>query len=400
MSSFSPNTMLRNPLKILSIVAGGSFILIGSAIALNWNYLRRAITYPEKVITQADWYQPLAKVQGNPSTLPTVKADTIPSDSIAKISDYAKAHNSASLLVLHKGKLVSESYWRGFESNSTSNSMSMSKTVVALLIGIAIEEGHIDSELDTVAKYIPEWSEDKRSQITLQDMLYMHSGLRNEDKTSDLGSDLVQMYIGKDVDRIALNIPALSSSQKDFDYNNANTQILGKVLERATGEKYVDYLSTRLWKPLQASEAGIWLDRPQGNPKTFCCLFATGQDWVKIGQLFVNQGIVNHKQIVPSAWLDKMIQPSPLESNYGYHIWLEAKTENKPGGINRISSQPFAAIDTVYLDGASFQRVYVIPSHDLVIVRIGEKPEKWDDSIIPNTLVNSLQNQKIAATKN
>ena len=400
MSKSSPNIMLKSTIKIFSIVTGNLVRLIGSAIALNWTYLRRVVTYPENNITQTDWYKPLAKVQGNPSTFPISEIDTIPADSIAKVSAYAQANNSASLLVLHKGKLVSESYWRGFKLSSTSNSMSMSKTVVALLIGIAIEEGHIDSELDTVAKYISEWSEDERSKIILQDLLYMHSGLRNEDKTTSLSSDLVQMYMGKDVNRIALNIPALTSPQKDFDYNNVNTQILGEVLERATGERYVDYLSTRLWEPLKASDAGLWLDRPQGNPKLFCCLFATGQDWLKIGQLFINQGKVNHKQVVPSRWLDKMVQPSPIESSYGYHIWLEAMTDNKLGGNFGKSSQPFAAQDTFYLNGRSLQRVYIIPSYDLVIVRVGEKPKEWDDSIIPNTLVNSLRNQQTNATKN
>jgi hypothetical protein len=87
-----------------------------------------------------------------------------------------------------------------------------------------------------------------------------------------------------------------------------------------------------------------------------------------------------------------MIQPSSLNSNYGYHIWLKAKTKNKPG-ISRKASQSFLAKDTIYLDGKSIQRVYIIPSHELVIVRIGEQAEKWDDSLIPNTLVSSLSKQ-------
>jgi hypothetical protein len=88
-----------------------------------------------------------------------------------------------------------------------------------------------------------------------------------------------------------------------------------------------------------------------------------------------------------------MIQPSSVESSYGYHIWLKAKTKNKPGGIDRKASQSFLAKDTIYLDGKSLQRVYIIPSQNLVIVRVGEQAEKWDDSVIPNTLVSSLANR-------
>ncbi|MEN9520847.1 MAG: hypothetical protein RLZZ381_3435 [Cyanobacteriota bacterium] len=386
---FSPKAIVRN----ISLVAGGLAVIGGTAIALNWTFLRRVATHPDNSITNVDWYKPLTTVKGKPSAIPIATSKSIPQDDLNKISAYAQANNSSALLVLHKGEIVLERYWRGFTPTSTSNSMSLSKTVVALLIGIAIEEGHIESELDPVAKYIPEWSGDERKKITLQDLLYMQSGLRNEDNTDSLTSDLVQMYAGSNADAVALKIPAIKSPGKAFDYNNANTQILGQVLEKATGEKYVDYLSTRLWQPLQANDAAIWLDQPQGHPKTFCCLFATPQDWGKVGQLFLNRGKVHNKQVVASAWLDKMIQPSSVESSYGYHIWLKAKTKNKPGGIKRRASQSFLAKDTIYLDGKSLQKVYIIPAHDLVVVRIGEQAEKWDDSVIPNTLISSLSNR-------
>lgn len=392
-SSFVPKAFLKS----IGILVGGLAITGGTAIALNWTYLRRIVTHPDNSITDVNWYKPLVTVKGNPDALPIANNNFIPEDSLNKISAYARSHNSSALLVMHRGKLVSESYWKGSTPSSTSNSMSMSKTIVALLIGIAIEERYIDSELDPVAKYIPEWSGDERNKITLQDLLYMRSGLRNEDNTDSLGSDLVQMYAGNDVDTIALNVPATKSPGEAFDYNNANTQILGEVLERATGEKYVDYLSSRLWQPLQANDAAIWLDRPQGNPKTFCCMFATARDWGKIGQLFVKRGKVNNKQVVAAAWLDKMIQPSSTESSYGYHIWLEAKTKDKPK-ISRRASQPFIA-NTIYLDGKSLQRVYIIPSQELVVVRIGEQSEEWDDSVIPNTLVNGLSNQQTSTQK-
>ncbi len=356
-------------------------------------------THPDNSITDVDWYKPLVKVKGKPAALPIANSNSLPEDSLNRIAAYARKHNSSALLIIHQGKLVLERYWKGSTPSSTSNSMSMSKTVVALLIGIAIEEGYINSELDPVAKYIPEWSEDERNKITLQDLLYMRSGLRNEDNTDSLRSDLVQMYAGNDADAVALNIPAIRSPGKAFDYNNANTQILGEVIERATGAKYVDYLSTRLWQPLQANDAAIWFDRPQGNPKTFCCLFATARDWGRIGQIFIDRGQVNNKQVVASTWLDKMIQPSSVESSYGYHIWLEAKIKEKLQ-ISRKASQPFVAQDTIYLDGKSLQRVYIIPSLELVVVRIGEQDEDWDDSMIPNTLVNGLSNRHVSTQKN
>ena len=384
------NLFFQKIIKIGTFSTGILAVMGGIGLASNWTFVRRVLTYPEDPITNVNWYQPLETVSGNPNDLTKETPSFMAQDTLNQIADYAETSNSSALLVLHEGKIILEKYWQEFTPSSTFNAMSMSKTIMALLIGIAIATGEIQSELDPVANYIPEWAEDERGKITLQDLLYMQSGLRNQDNTDNPTSDKIKMFAGTDVDAVALNIPALQEPKQAFDYNNVNTQILSEVLERATGERYTDYLSTHLWKPLQANNANLWLDRPQGNPKAFCCLFATPRDWAKIGQLFLDKGRVNNQQIVASAWLEKMIQPSPLEAKYGYHIWLQARTQEKPGIYKKSASQSFLAEDTIYLDGASRQRVYIIPSLELVIVRVGEKPEQWDDSIIPNTLVKSL----------
>ena len=374
--------------KTVAAILGLLVVAGGIAVGLNWTLLRRIFTYPDNPITNVDWYQPREIVKGNVAKLSEAKA-IIDRPTLNKISVYAESADSSALLVMHQGELVFEQYWQGFEPSSTFNSMSMSKTITALLIGIAIDEGKIQSELERVANYIPEWHSN-RAQITVEDLLYMQSGLQNWDNANNPASDLVQMYAGKDADAISLNIPVEQSLQQKFNYNNANTQILSEVIERATGARYADYLSSKLWQPLQAGDAFLWLDRPSGNPKAFCCLFATPRDWAKVGQLFLDRGQVNGKQVVPAAWLDKMLQPSSLIDKYGYHLWLKARIDSKLGVYDRSASKPFIAEDTFYLDGASNQRVYVIPSQELVIVRVGEKSQDWDDSVIPNALIMSL----------
>ncbi|MGL6344067.1 MAG: serine hydrolase domain-containing protein, partial [Waterburya sp.] len=128
---FSPKAIIRS----ISIVTGGLVVIGGTAIALNWTFLSRLVTYPDNSITNVNWYKPLATVKGKPSTIPVATSKSIPQESLNKISAYAQAHNSSALLVLHKGEIILERYWRGLTPTSTSNSMSMSKTVVALLIG-------------------------------------------------------------------------------------------------------------------------------------------------------------------------------------------------------------------------------------------------------------------------
>ncbi|HEY9738141.1 MAG TPA: serine hydrolase [Trichocoleus sp.] len=365
--------------------------LTGVALTTDWRFFGRVLTYPDAEITATDWYQPQASVQGQPGPpLPLATEPTLPEDVLQQASAYAESHSSSALIVLHRGGVVLEQYWQGYSPTARSNSMSMSKSLLGLLIGVAIDEGHIRSVQDPVSAYLPEWANDSRGELTIEDLLYMHSGLRNEKRTDTPFSDLVQLYLSSDVEKTALSIPQLAPPGERYDYNNVNSQILALVLERATGEKYADYLSNRLWQPLQAADGFVWLDRPGGQAKPFCCFFATAPDWARLGQLLLNRGKVGQRQVVPAAWIDQMLTASPIEPTYGYHIWIKARTDDYPN-VDRASSEPFLAADTFYLDGRGQQRVYVIPSQELVIVRIGENPAAWDDAVLPNILVSSLR---------
>ena len=368
-------------------------LLILGALVLDWRLVSRAITYPEAPIMAIDWYHPQAVVSGQPSSpLPTTS--TSPPERLAKalqqVSAYAQERNSTGLIVMHRGEIVLEEYWQGYDANSVFNAMSMSKTLAGLLVGVAIAEGAINSIDDPVVEYIPEWRQDSRAEITVGDLLYMQSGLRNERETDTPFSDLVQMYIGSDVARTALNIPSVVPSGQVFDYNNVNTQVLAIVLQRATGIPYADYLSTRLWQPLGAADASVWLDRPQGTAKAFCCFFGTLRDWTRVGQMLLNQGRVGQTPIIAADWIQQMLRPSPGEPTFGAHIWVKARTAEYPN-VDQAATEAFLADDTFYLDGRDLQRVYVIPSEGLVIARMGEWPDTWDDSILPNLLVEALR---------
>ncbi len=386
--------MLRHPKQRRCVYLVSSTLVLAGALTVDWRLIQRAATYPEQPIMAVDWYQPKVTVPGQPgSPLPRQMPEPGSAWAIAlqAVADYAEAHHSTGLIVLQNGAIVREDYWHGYDASSPFNAMSMSKTIAGLLTGIALEEGALRSLADPVANYLPEWQGDARSAITLEDLLYMQSGLRNERRTDTPTSDLVQMYVGSNVARTALQIPSVQPPGQSFEYNNVNTQILSLVLERATGMPYAEYLSSRLWQPLGADTASIWLDRPQGTAKTFCCLFATARDWARVGELLRHQGRVGATQVVPTEWIQAMLTPSPLEPTFGRHIWVKARTPDYPN-VDEAASEPFLAPDTFYLDGRGLQRVYVIPSESLVIVRMGEDPASWDDAVIPNTLVEALRN--------
>lgn len=384
--------LFRKSQKRIALVVS-AIALAASLILVDWRFISRAMTYPDNPIMAVEWYRPRALVVGHHQTALPV-ATTAPTPTFAAaleaVADYVAERNSTGLLVMHRGAIVWEQYWDGYDATSTFNAMSMSKSILGMMVGQAIAEGAIGSLNDPVAKYLPEWRADARSAITLRDLIYMQSGLRNERNTTRPTSDLVHLYIGSDIEKTALNIPSLRPPGEVFDYNNVNTQVLAIVLQRATGIPYPDYLSSRLWQPLGAFDASIWLDRPEGMAKTFCCLFATIHDWARVGQMLLHQGQFNGKQIIPAAWITEMLAPSPLEATFGKHIWVKARTPDHPN-VDQAATEPYFADDTFCLDGRDLQRVFVVPSYDLVVVRMGEHPGNWDDAVIPNTLVKALQ---------
>ena len=342
------------------------FLLIW--ITSQYTFLKRLVTYPrENEITETAWYSPQEEVKGN------LREDLSPLDeasihrikpTLNKIEAYTMERKTSGLLVLHHGKVALEKYAPSFSQESTTNSMSMAKTILALLVGIAIDEGKIHSEKDSVALYLPEWKNDSRKNITLEHLLQMTSGLDFNDDSTNLLSDLVSMHIGTQIKSLILATKPKKAPGIEYEYLNANSQILSLILERATGQRYSHYLSEKLWEPLRAGTAHLWLDREEGTPKAYCCFFANLRDWGRVGQLFLNH-VLHFKDhslnsIVSSQWIRKMITPSPLNPTYGYHITLGK--------------------DAFYLDGRRKQKVYVIPSQDLVIVRVGESPQDWDDS--------------------
>ncbi len=180
-------------------------------------------------------------------------------------------------------------------------------------------------------------------------------------------------------------MPAVSEPGRVFDYNNVNFQVLGFVLEAATGRRFAEYLSEKLWKPLGCGDAALWLDREGGSARTFGYLFATARDWARVGLLLLHEGEWEGKTIVPSGYIREMLKPSPEEPTYGLGIWL-ANDEHQ----RRENEAPFLTAGIFYLDGRFKQRVYVIPAHDVVIVRVGENARGWEESALPNAVLKGV----------
>jgi CubicO group peptidase (beta-lactamase class C family) len=203
------------------------------------------------------------------------------------------------------------------------------------------------------------------------------------------------MMFGEDIAKVVLDLPAETAPGREFAYANGNAQLAGMVLERATGMRYADWLSRTLWRPIGAGDAAVWLDRPGGHPHFFCCLQATARDWLRVGELIRERGRAGGRQVVPAGWIGDMATPSATNPNYGLQLWLgsphvPARRYNKTSPLVVPAKAPFAAADVLFLDGAGGQRVYVVRSAGLTVVRIGKPTVTWDDSQMINDLLRGL----------
>lgn len=335
---------------------------------------------------------------GTPAVLPVVPAQrrSIPAPVLQAAIEYGEATKSHALLVYHDGALQLEHYYSGHGPDTRTPTQSMHKSVLALLVGIAIRDGFIASVDDPAALYIKEWAQDERGRITVRQLLQQSSGIGFPSFGLNPTGGFFQVMVGNQLESVVLGQPLENEPGSRFDYNNINAQVLGIILERATGKRYAQYLSESLWQKLGTDDARVLLDSDQRRlARVFCCLDATARSWLQLGLLHLNGGMVAGTQVVPAEWLRDVTAPSALNANYGYLTWLgreyqERRLYNHKTSATAWHSEPFAAADVIYFDGFGGQRVYVVPSAGLVIVRTGAIATKWDDARLPNLILRGL----------
>ena len=358
---------------------------------------QRLTTIPKKRPWPTSYFQPQELVKGSVvrGAMPKVTGHSIDPKALAAAHDYAMKGDTDALLVWRDGKLEQAEFANGVKPSDRLNTYYMHYTVLSLLYGIAIQERKIGSVDDPVGKYLPEWANDARGKITLRQFLTMSSGMEMYHDSTDPKSKAARLFFGSDSTTAALEYQAVSPPDTIFQYNYFVPELLGIVLERAVGMRYVDYLSTRLWKPLGNGDATVWLDRPGGRPHYNSSLFSAAEDWLNVGKLIINNGKVGTRQVVPASWITTMRTPSKTSPLYGM-IWF-----GNPYTPERFlapdvkytvkSSAPINASDIMFIDGYGGQRVYIVPSKKLLIVRIGLTRRDWDEQALPNAVLAGIK---------
>ena len=282
-----------------------------------------------------------------------------------KEEKYLNEIDTRAFLVFQNDILIHEQYWGDHSIDEVSNSFSASKTVIGLLIGIAIGEGKIPSIDEPVSTYIPEFKTNGRARLTLRHLLTMSAGFDWQESGKNPLSEAAEGYYGTDLYGLVTRLRIIETPGKKFHYQSGNSQILGFIIEKATGETLTNYMHKKIWEPIGASRDAYWsLDKEDGDEKAFCCLYATARDFARLGLLVLHEGRVNGIQVVPKDFIAQMVETPKMATDdkvinmrYGWHIWIY-KNQGKP---------------VHYFRGLKGQYIIVLPHLNRVIVRLGEK---------------------------
>lgn len=282
--------------------------------------------------------------------------------------------NTVSFLVSHRDTIIYEEYWQDHGKDILGNSFSMAKSVVSLLIGIALDEGKIKSLDEPVANYLPEFEDEKRN-ITIRHVLTMSTGLSWSESYISPFCDVAELYYDTDDRDLACNRRIVEEEPgKIWRYKSGDTQVLMYVLAKATGKTVSDYASEKLWIPMGAESDAWWslADGEKSTEKAFCCLYATSRDFLRLGKLINHRGNWNGKQLVSASFVDEFASLAPLNKPngkannlYGFQYWIYTGLPYKVS----------------YFRGMSGQYIISIPDKDIVIVRTGSGTRSnWENT--------------------
>jgi len=297
-----------------------------------------------------------------------------------------KKSKSVAFLVVKNDSVLVERYWGGFSKESLTNSFSMAKSLVSLLVGCAIQDGYIESVDQSIFDFLPELSPFNGNDVTIKHLLEMSSGFDWLENYKRPISVTAKAYYGSNLKDLVLNRGFVSSPGKEYVYNSGNTQLLGVVLERAVGKSVSSFASDFLWSRLGAKNDAKWtLDYKGGIEKTFCCFNSTARDFSKVGLLMLKRGVsVSGEKILSPEYIDWLLKVPFLKDGedvgetvdfYSNGWWVADVLEKR----------------VFYARGFLGQYLVVIPDMNLVFVRLGkhenEKTEKNNNYNLTDNLL-------------
>lgn len=283
---------------------------------------------------------------------------------------------TVAFVVVQNNQIVFEKYTGDYNATSYSNSFSMAKSILSLLVGAAIDDGYIKSVDQPVHDFLPEWLTFGRDTLTIKHLLTMSAGVDWDESYNSLFSKTTKAYYGNDLWNLTLTEKLIEKPGEKFIYQSGVSLMIAFLLQKATGKTISAYTSEKLWTPLGAQFDALWsLDKKNGMEKAYCCFNTNARDYARLGQLVLQKGQWNGKQIIDSIYIREATTPAsrlsftpkpgkngeiyPARPNtfYGYQFWI-AQYDN---------------MTIPYFRGILGQYIFVIPQLNAVVVRLGHK---------------------------
>ncbi|MDR2470450.1 MAG: beta-lactamase family protein [Tannerella sp.] len=271
-------------------------------------------------------------------------------------------YGTVAFVVVRDGKLWYEEYWDGYSEERLTNSFSMAKSLTTMLLGKALQEGYIRSLDQRITDFIPEFAGDSLGRLcTVGHLSAMTSGFDWTDAYYSPFDPMTDAYYGNHVERLMLRRRFVRRPGGHFTYSSGDTQLLAIVLKRATGKSLAAYFSESFWQPMGMERDALWTVS-KGIEKAFCCVHSNARDYARLGQLLLQKGNWNGRQLLDTAFVERMALPhaeafdSGEPQKYGYSLWVDAVYRPAFYGMM----------------GLLGQRILVIPEKNMVIVRLGK----------------------------
>lgn len=279
-------------------------------------------------------------------------------------STFLEDTNTNAFLVIRNGKITYEKYFNGKTQSTVLPSYSVAKTMTSLVIGQLIDEGKI-KESDTFVSILPQFKAGTSfDKVTIKDLLDMNSGVGVSDNyptgPSGWGVAIAQMYASTDIDWFLMHNRKMTEEPGTYpEYRSVNTQMLGLIVQKITGQKLADAFSERVWQKVGADFNATWnVDRVGGHEKAFCCFNATARDYARVGLALMT----GEPKIASTSWKARLSTPAvTLDYGWGYgaQMW-----------------HPYPGINLML--GLHGQYIYQDALHDTIIVKLSDMPTSAD----------------------
>jgi len=272
--------------------------------------------------------------------------------------------NAFAFLVVHHGKIISEKYAKGFNSRTRLLSWSMAKSFTNALAGIMVGDGLLNIHQPTG---IPEWQNDGRRQITINHLLQMQSGLAWNEDYGNLSDVTKMLYTSNDFAKYAASKPLECQPGTRWYYSSGSTNIVNWLMRKKFGSDSACYAYSyqRLFRKIGMPDAVFETD-PAGTQVGSSYIYATARDFARFGLLYLGDGVFDGLRILPEGWVTYTTTPASCSKNgYGSGFW-----------VNAGKYYPAAPADMYSCNGHDGQRIFIIPSEDMVVVVLGYSPKE------------------------